>query len=395
MLTEGVAVAGIGQTPFHRRGTAPMGQTGLAVEAVLAACRDAGLDPHAVDGVCSYGHDGNDGAKLAAALGLRELRWASSVFGGGGGASAGAVAHAAAAVATGQADHVVVVRASAERSAGRLGAAVSADHMTSHYRAHGIVSPAQSCALRTQRLMEVDGVGRSALRALAQACYHHAQANPDAVGRGTHLTDEVYDGSRWIAEPYRLFDCSRENDGAGALLVTSLDRAQELAQPPVHVLAAAVSVPEGGGETCENDADYTSAGFRPLAGRLWAATGLGPSDVDNVQLYENFTGAAVAALLDFGLWSLDDVLTVEELTAPHGRLPVNTAGGNLAEGFVHGIGLMVEAVRQLRGTSANQVPDARVSLVVGGPLDTLVSAALLGRSRLADLRADAPGADRG
>ncbi|MGJ3562038.1 thiolase C-terminal domain-containing protein [Streptomyces sp. INA 01156] len=118
-----------------------------------------------------------------------------------------------------------------------------------------------------------------------------------------------------------------------------------------------------------------------MADELWADAGIRPEQVDVAQIYENFTGPAVAVMLDLGLVTRENIgelLTVENLTAPGGRLPVNTAGGNIAGGFVHGIGLAAEAVRQLRGTSSNQVPGARVSLLTGGPAAPLVSAVVLG-----------------
>jgi acetyl-CoA acetyltransferase len=104
--------------------------------------------------------------------------------------------------------------------------------------------------------------------------------------------------------------------------------------------------------------------------------------VDVVQVYENFSGPAVASLIDLGLCppgpEAGSFMTVPNLVAPDGALPVNTAGGNIAEGFVHGIGLVLEAVRQIRGTSASQVPGADVSLLLGGPAAPLVSATVFG-----------------
>jgi acetyl-CoA acetyltransferase len=131
----------------------------------------------------------------------------------------------------------------------------------------------------------------------------------------------------------------------------------------------------------ENQNPYWSAGFQGVAGRLWADTGYGPGDVDVAQIYENMTGMGVSALIDHGFCTLEsagDFITFDNLIAPGGRLPVNTSGGNLAEGFIHGMSLVNEAVRQVRGTSANQVPDAALSLMTGGPGDPLVSTALLG-----------------
>ncbi len=377
---RGIAVAGLGETGYFKRATAPHGAMGLCLDAVLAACEDAGVDAHTVDGLVSYGDDPNAASDVAAALGLAELRWASMVWGGGGGGLAGALAHAAAAIGSGQASRVVVYRAHAQDGGGRLGSAVSEYYMSAHYRAHGVISPAQLCALRTRRLLDHDRVPAETLRAVAQASYHHARANPRAVGRDVMLDDATYADSRWIAEPYRLFDCSRENDGAAALLVTSAEEAVGLRWRPVHLVAVAQSQPAQWGPVIENDADYTSAGFRLVAERLWRATGLQPSDMDTVQVYENFTGAAVASLIDHGFCTAQtagEVVTLVNLLAPDGGLPINTGGGNVGEGFVHGIGLALEAVRQLRGDSPNQVPGVRHSLLISGPIAPFVSSAIL------------------
>jgi acetyl-CoA acetyltransferase len=114
---------------------------------------------------------------------------------------------------------------------------------------------------------------------------------------------------------------------------------------------------------------------------MWEQSGYRPTDVDVAQVYENFTGMGVAALIDHGFCTAEtagEVVTYENLITPDGALPVNTSGGNLAEGFIHGMGLVPEAVRQLRGTSVNQVADAQLSLMTGGPGDSVVSSALFG-----------------
>ena len=383
-LIRGVSVAGIGETGYFKRGTAPRGEVGLVAEAVLAACGDAGIDARDIDGVASYGEDPTDGPAIASALGFHELRWASLVWGGGGGGIAGALAQAAAAILSGQANTVAVYRGSAEVNSGRLTAAVAHRHMSAHYRAHGLISPAQVCALRTQRL-HADGVPLETLRAVARAGYHHAAKNPRAAGRGIALDDATYGGSRWIAEPYRLYDCSRENDGAAALVVTSTEDADRLGRPPVRLVAVAQSMPAERGGYVENDDDYTTAGFRLVAERLWKATGLSPTDIDVVQVYENFTGAAVASMIDHGFCSPEtagEVLVFDNLIAPTGGLPINTAGGNVGEGFVYGIGLALEAVRQLRGESPNPVPGARLSMLISGPIAPFVSTAILSTDAL-------------
>ena len=152
---------------------------------------------------------------------------------------------------------------------------------------------------------------------------------------------------------------------------------------PAYVLSGVQGAGPDWSESAENNAAYTSAGFHPaLVARLWAQAELAPGAADVVQVYENFSGPAVASLIDLGLCppgaEAGTFMTLPNLLAPDGALPVNTAGGNLAEGFVHGIGLVLEAVRQIRGTSANQVPGADISLLLGGPVAPLVSATVFG-----------------
>ena len=375
------AVVGVGNTSFYKRGTSPHSSLQLTLQAVLDTCADAGVDPRDVDGFVSYANDSTEGLAVGAALGVHEVRWSSLVWGGGGGGVAAAVNAAAAAVISGQAERVIVYRGLSEADDGRQ--SYGKGHFPPLLSAHGVLTPVQVCALRTQRLLEVDAVPASAMRALVLADYHHAQNNPEAVAYGRPLSAEQYADARIVSEPFRLYDCSRENDGAGALLVVAADRVPEYSGHPAYVLSGVQGAGPGWSESVENDDAYTSAGFHPaLVERLWAQAAVKPGEVDVVQVYENFSGPAVASLIDFGLCPTGPgagaVMTLENLTAPSGRLPINTAGGNIAEGFVHGIGLAVEAVRQIRGTSSNQVPGAGVSLLLGGPMAPLVSATLFG-----------------
>lgn len=203
----------------------------------------------------------NSGPVLAADLGVREMRWSSMVWGGGGGGAAAAIGAAAAAVATGQASCVVTYRGMTQTETGRLGFAKY--YFDNTYLPHGVATPAQVTALRTQRMLEADGVPRSAMRNLVLAAYQHAQNNPTAAGYGRPLTAQGYDSSPLIVEPYHLFDCSRENDGAVALIVVSAERARELGVTPAYVLAAAQGAPGGYAAWGENDDPYTSAGLPP------------------------------------------------------------------------------------------------------------------------------------
>ncbi|MFP5576814.1 MAG: thiolase C-terminal domain-containing protein [Acidimicrobiia bacterium] len=382
-----VAIVGVGETQYHKRGQAPEPEFVLCLQAILAAAEDAGLAIDDLDGFASYSNDRNEPARIAAALGLPELRFSNMVWGGGGGGGSAAIANAAAAVAAGYADAVVVFRALAQGQFGRFGQAppMKAVHGQMAYTMpYGLLSPAQMFAMKVQRFMHDHGVGPEAQRAVALASYHHAQANPRAVMHGRPLTPEGYDESRWIVEPFRLYDCCMENDGAAAVIITSAERAADLRQPPAHVWAAAQGSDRGHAMAVHNAPDYATSNFKSLARRLYAMAGVGAADIDVVQSYENFTGGVIMALVEHGFCEPDEVNEVfvpENLLAPTGRLPLNTSGGNLAECYMHGLELIIEAVRQVRGTSTSQVPDVELSLVTSGPMVTPVSNLLLSATR--------------
>lgn len=379
-----VAVIGIGETVYVRHGQSPDPEFKLALKAILAACHDAGLDPREINGFASYSDDRSDPARLAAALGVRRLRSAIMQWGGGGGGCCAAVANGAAAIATGQADCVVVFRSLAQGQFGRFGqtqgsAPISGER--AYLAPYGVLAPPQRFAMRVQRYMHEHGVSRHALRAIALASYHHAQNNPRAVMYGKPLDTAKYDASRWIAEPLCLYDCCMENDGAAALVLVDAERACDFVQRPVYLLGAASGAGYRAGAHPHNAPAYASANFTTVAEDLFHMAGIGPTDVGSVQSYENFTGGVIMALAEHGFFApqeANDFLTLENLMAPTGRLPLNTSGGNLAECYIHGFELVLEAVRQVRGTSYNQVSRQDTALVIGGPMVTPVSNLLLG-----------------
>jgi acetyl-CoA acetyltransferase len=379
-----VAVAGVGETAYYKHGQAPEPEFKLALQAILRAAEDAGIDPRRIDGFASYSNDRNDPSRLAAALGLPELRYATMQWGGGGGGGAAAVGNAAAAIAAGLADCVVVYRALAQGQFQRFGTAPPATQVAGEAALtfpYGLISPAQRFAMRVMRFMHDHGIRPEAQRAIALASYHHAQSNPRAVMYGRPLTPAAYDASRWIVEPFRLYDCCLENDGAAALILVSSERARDLRQPPAHVLGVAQGSEHRNGARGHNAPLYASASFTTVAPHLYEMAGVAPKDVHVVQSYENFTGGVLMSLVEHGFFAAEeanDFLVLENLIAPHGRLPLNTSGGNLAECYMHGLELQIEAVRQLRGQSTSQVADARVALVISGPMVTPVSSLILG-----------------
>jgi acetyl-CoA acetyltransferase len=379
-----VAVVGIGETAYFRHGESPDPEFKLALKAILAACQDAGLDPKQIDGFSSYGDDRNDAVRLAAALGLPRLRFATMQWGGGGGGCCAAVANGAAAIATGQADCVIVFRALAQGQYGRLGQS-SVQGTVMGERAwlvpYGVISPPQRFAMRVQRYMHEHGIRQEALRAIALASYHHAQNNPHAVMFGKPLDADRYDASRWIVEPFHLFDCCMENDGAAAIVLVDAERVADFQQKPVYVLGVASGSSYRFGAQAHNSPDYGSANFGSVAPDVYRMAGVSPADVGTVQFYENFTGGVLMALAEHGFFRPEDAnefLTLENLVAESGKLPLNTSGGNLAECYMHGFELVLEAVRQVRGTSSNQVVGKEVALVAGGPMVAPTSDLILG-----------------
>jgi acetyl-CoA acetyltransferase len=224
-------------------------------------------------------------------------------------------------------------------------------------------------------------VRQQAMRAVALASYHHAQANPRAVMHGKPLDPDKYDASRWIVEPFHLYDCCMENDGAAALVLVSEERAKDFRQKPAYLLGAAVGSGYRAGTIPHNSPLYASASFETVAQDLYRMARVGPADIGVVQAYENFTGGVVMALAEHGFFKpkeANDFLILDNLIAPAGRLPLNTSGGNLAECYMHGFELVLEAVRQVRGTSTSQVRRNDVAMVIGGPMVTPVSNLLLG-----------------
>jgi acetyl-CoA acetyltransferase len=243
------------------------------------------------------------------------------------------------------------------------------------------MSAAQMFAMKVNRFMHEHGVQQEALRAISLASYTHAQSNPRAVMYGRPLDAESYDASRWIVEPFHLFDCCQENDGAAAMVLVPAERAKDFPHKPCYVLAAVSGSQHRAGAPVHNTPDYPSSSFTTVAPRLYDMARLGPADVDVLQSYENFTGGVMMSIVEHGFCKPDEVnefLVLENLLAPDGKLPLNTSGGNLAECYMHGLGLVIEAVRQIWGESTAQVPGADVAMVGSGPMVTPVSSSIYG-----------------
>ena len=251
-IKDKTAIAGVGETTYYKRGAAPVSEFRLALEAIQRAADDAGIPVTAIDGIASYSNDRNDSVRVATALGLPELRFTNMFWGGGGGGGSGAIGNAAAAIVAGFATCVVVYRALAQGQFGRFGATPAMRTISgpiAYTWPYGMSTPAQWIALRTRRFMHDHHITQDPLAAIAMACYHHAQSNPRAIMYGRPLTRQAYDESRWIVEPFHLYDCCLENDGAAAVIVTSAERARDLKQKPGvrDGVGAGIRLPPGRG----------------------------------------------------------------------------------------------------------------------------------------------------
>jgi acetyl-CoA acetyltransferase len=369
-MRNGAAIVGIGQTEFSK----DSGRTELQLcaEAVRAAITDAGLEPSDIDGTVTFTLDTNDELALMRSVGIEEMRWTSRTPFGGGGASA-TIEHAAAAVISGAADAVVVYRAFNERSGRRFGQPLSGPTPPSlnWYRPYGLDTPAKIYSLWFQRYMHRYGVTNEDFGRYSVVARKHAATNPNAWYFERPITLADHQSSRWIVEPIlRLLDCCQESDGGVALVVTRTDRARDLAQPLVRIEAAT----QGNlldGDTMFNYYGADTARFEEAeytARQLWETTGLAPLDIDVAMIYENFSPVVFYQLEAYGFCGPGEAkdFIAEGNIEIGGALPVNTNGGLLGEGYIHGVNNIIEGVRQLRGTAANQVSDAQHVLCSAG-----------------------------
>ncbi|MFD4194727.1 lipid-transfer protein [Amycolatopsis thermoflava] len=374
-LSGKAAIAGIGATEFSK--DSGRSELRLAAEAVRAALDDAGLKPSDVDGLVSFTMDGNAEIAVARELGIPELTFFSRVHYGGG-AAAATVQQAAMAVATGVAEVVVAYRAFNERSGHRFGqvSSAAAGQVNSsgvdnafHYPM-GLATPAATVAMVAQRYLYEYGASTEDFGRVAVLDRKHAATNPAAWFHGKPITLAEHQASRWIAEPLRLLDCCQESDGGVALVITSAARARDLRHPPAVIAAAA----QGSGPDQYIMTSYYRdelAGLPEMgvvARQLWAQAGAGPSDMDVAVLYDHFTPYVLMQLEELGFCGRGEApgFVASGALELDGSLPLNPHGGQLGEAYIHGMNGIAEGVRQIRGTSCNQVPSVSHVLVTAG-----------------------------
>lgn len=375
-LSRAAAIVGIGATDFSK--DSGRSELRLAAEAVTAALADAGLTPADVDGLTTFTMDTNTQAAVARASGIPSLKFFSNIpFGGG--AAAATVQQAAMAVATGVADVVVAYRAFNERSGNRFGqfathlatgnpSSSGVDNAFSY--THGLGTPAAQVAMVARRYMHVYGARSEDFGRVAVADRKHAAVNPAAHFYGKPITLEEHQASRWIAEPLHLLDCCQETDGGVAIVVTSAERAKDLPNKPAVILGAA----QGSGADQYVMTSYyrdamTGLPEMGLVGdQLWQQSGLRPEDMQAAILYDHFTPFVLMQLEELGFCGRGEAkdFIADGAIELGGRLPLNTHGGQLGEAYIHGMNGIAEGVRQIRGTSVNQVEGLENIVVTAG-----------------------------
>lgn len=371
-----VALTGIGMSQIGRRLLEP--PLALTIQACERAIADAGLTAADIDGLSSYPGAGNVGGfgeggvtALESALGLRPTWHNGGIETPGPG---GSVITAMLAVASGLARHVLCYRTVWESShnelvkQGRL-TPPGGGRTSSWMAPYGAVSAAHTLAQTAQRHFHRYGTTRETLGWIALNQRANAALDPTAIYREP-LTMDDYLSARPITTPFGLYDCDVPCDGAVAVIVSAIDVARDLAQPPIRVEAVGTQILE------RIEWDQSTLTHEPQvlgqSAHMWSRTSLRPEDVDVAQLYDGFTFNCLSWLegLGFcGIGEAKDFLDGGKNIARDGLLPLNTHGGQLSHGRTHGMGLLHEAIVQLRGTGGDrQVPGAGVAVATSGGL---------------------------
>lgn len=379
----GVAIVGVAESDL---GVTTKSILELQTQAVTGALADAGLSLADVDGLATNGAARFSATTVAEYLGLYP-RWTDSTFAGGASYEV-FVGHAVAALQAGLCDVAVVSYGSNQRSArARDLSGVLEGHVPdAQFDApYGPLNPISAYALCAQRYLHETGGGPEQLAEVAVAARAWALRNPKAYryGDGPLTVDDVL-ASPMVSSPLRRLDCCLVTDGGGAVVLARLERARDLARPPVAVLGTGEATTH---QSIAQMPDLTWTGAADSGARAFAMAGLGPGDVDVVQVYDSFTITVLLTLEALGFCGRGEAgaFVADGRTRPGGSFPLNTSGGGLS--YCHpgmfGVFLLIEAVRQLRGEAGDrQVPGAEVAVAhgTGGILSTHATV-LLGADR--------------
>ncbi|MGE0569831.1 MAG: thiolase [Dehalococcoidia bacterium] len=358
-LRDKYAIIGVGETTYTRGS----GRTtrALGTWAIRNAMQDAGINPSEIDGMLSYsGNDSTASTMLAGDLGIR-LNFYMDVIGGGSSTEA-LIGIAIGVIEAGMCKTVVLFRAMNGFSQVRIGgtgsraaAPISGDGL--HARTHGWMSAGQSFSQSFMRHMYDYGTTPEQLAMVKVIHSEHASSNPKAYYKSRVSVDDVLN-SRFIVKPLHLLDCCVETDNATAIIITSADRAYDYKHTPARILSVV-------GRCCKPriDMHYQHGPISTVAGHyakeiLFPNAGLGPEDIDVTGAYDAFTFTSMLQLEDYGFCKKGEGgdYVSSGIMRLGGRRPNNTSGGHLCEGYTHGMNMVIENVRQLRGEIDDYCP---------------------------------------
>jgi len=377
LIKDRTAIVGIGQTRYSKN--SGRDELDLACEAIQNAVDDAGLKMSDIDGFDTFILDRLSLPMLVNSLGIPDVAFSGEVTGGGGAGCACAV-HAAAAVATGQADYVCCYRSLNEASGHRYGRGddfieympVALTPNYSYTWPLGFVTPLGWAGVWGRRWMHEFNITREQIGWWPVVLREYAQNNPDSTFYGRPMTHQDYMESPMIVDPLKLHDCCLNTDGAAAYIITTVERARDLRQTPAIIAAASQSSPI--------EQEIQTVYQRPIISGLvetWYAgqecyriAECGPDDIDVAQLYDPYSIGGIIQLEELGFCGRGEggrFVEGGDNIRIDGSIPCNTSGGLLSEAYLHGFNLVIEGVRQIRGTSYNQVKDVELSMITGGP----------------------------
>ncbi len=378
IIKDRVAIVGIGETRVGKALQAS--EQELTCQAIAAALADAGIDPKEVDGLSSFSIETTDEEAVSRNLGLGDLTYfVRSPHGGGGGCAT--VGYAAMGLVTGQARVTVAWRArkrSKPEQRPWMGTAPRVKDRLMWTNPFGIIRPVDELALFFRRYMHEWGATREHLCNIAMACRAHANRKPESIMYGRTLDRDTYFSGRWICDPLSLYDCCLETDLAQAVVMVSADRAKDCPNKPVYLHSF------GQGITIDSGMLGSLFGVNPMhtqgyiaAEMLYRYSDFKASNIDVAQLYDSFTPWVLQQLESYGFCKPGEAGSFSENGTLElgGRLPINTGGGSLSDGYSHGYNHIIEGVKQMRGTSTAQVADAQSCLITssdGAPTSAII-----------------------
>ena len=366
-LKDKCAVTGVGETAYSKNSGKSV--VALQMEASLKAIADAGLKPTDIDGVIPYGNLDVVAEEFITNLGIQDLRFSATTPLGGASCVA-AIQAAVSALVAGVANHVLIPIGRNGSSGERIGARAAAlpqfRTIGEFEMPSGNIAPPQIYAHMARRHMEMYGTTSRQLAEIAVTVRSNAILNDNAVMQKP-MTIEDHQNSRMISDPLRLFDCCLESDGGAAVVISTTERAKDLAHKPIYIMGVAEGHPDSPSAITQRP-DITTLGTAKAAPRAFGMAGVTPKDIDVAEIYDCFTYIVMCQLEDLGFCKKGEGgdFVSNGRIALGGELPINTHGGLLSQSHIIGMNHVCELVKQLRGTGGKaQVANAEIGLVTG------------------------------